>query len=420
MSDDPQVGAMTGERFRTLDTVRGVAVMGILLMNIVGFAMPEAAYINPRAWGGSGPVDAGAWAMMFVLVDSKMRGLFSMLFGASMLLVYTRAEAAAGNGRAVHLRRMGWLLIFGLVHFYLIWSGDILILYALCGMVGTLLLNRDESELKRWALWLIGLGFAMLTVMMMGMFLLQFAAHLPRPDPDITKAYADMVGGMGEGSNRAHELAEVALHRGGWWGIVHDKLTEGLFDPLIAVATSGLETLGLMTLGMLMLRNGFLTGAWEPARYVQAMRWCYAIGLPPLIAMAAWAWGSGFDPVVTLANFVAWSMPFRILVTIGHAALIVLLVRRCATSAIVARIEAAGRMAFSNYLGTSILMTTLFYGYGAGLYGQLSRWQVYLIAPLVWAIILLWSKPWLDRFRYGPLEWLWRSLARGQLQPMRR
>ena len=85
----------------------------------------------------------------------------------------------------------------------------------------------------------------------------------------------------------------------------------------------------------------------------------------------------------------------------------------------VSRVAAAGRMAFSNYLGTSIAMTTIFYGYGLGLFGDVGRWALYLVCIGMWAVMLLWSKPWLDRFRYGPLEWLWRSLARGKLQPMR-
>ena len=102
---------------------------------------------------------------------------------------------------------------------------------------------------------------------------------------------------------------------------------------------------------------------------------------------------------------------------IGHAALAMLLIKRFAKTALIGRISAVGQAAFTNYLSTSILMTTLFYGYGFGLFGQMSRWQTYLVVPFVWGIILLWSKPWLDRYRYGPLEWLWRSLARGQIQP---
>jgi uncharacterized protein len=197
-------------------------------------------------------------------------------------------------------------------------------------------------------------------------------------------------------------------------------LTIGLLDPLVLFVQSAAETLGLMALGMILFRNGFLTGDWTRDRYRGFMIRAYAIGIPPLCALAVGGWLSGFDPVVMLSSFIAWSMPFRIAVMLGHAALLMLIIIRFIDHPMIARVEAAGKAAFTNYLGTSILMTGIFYGWGLGLYGELSRWQVYLIVPLVWAIMLLWSKPWLDRYRYGPLEWLWRSLSRGQMQTMRK
>jgi uncharacterized protein len=105
------------ERIATLDIVRGVAVMGILAMNIVAFAMPVAAYLNPMAYGTHGPADLASWLFSFILIDGKMRGLFSFLFGASVLLVIERAEAGGRNPAAVHYSRMIWLLVFGLIHF---------------------------------------------------------------------------------------------------------------------------------------------------------------------------------------------------------------------------------------------------------------------------------------------------------------
>src|SRR4029079_19331024 len=127
-----------GERIATLDIVRGVAVMGILAMNIVAFAMPGAAYPNPMAYGTEGPADLASWVFSFILIDGKMRGLFSFLFGASLLLVVERAEASGQSPARVHCSRMAWLLVFGLVHFYLIWWGDLLSLSAPVGMIAFL------------------------------------------------------------------------------------------------------------------------------------------------------------------------------------------------------------------------------------------------------------------------------------------
>ena len=121
---------------------------------------------------------------------------------------------------------------------------------------------------------------------------------------------------------------------------------------------------------------------------------------------------------MVIAVVMAATVPFRPLMVAATAALIILLTRR--GGALVERIAAAGRAAFTNYLGTSLIMTTLFYGYGAGLFGELSRAELWIPVVAMWVLILLWSKPWLDRFQYGPLEWLWRSLARGSPQPMRK
>lgn len=390
--------------------------MGILLMNIISFAMPEAAYFSPAAYGGTSPPDVISWAIMSVLVDSKMRGLFSMLFGASMLLVYERAEAAQGVGKSVHIRRMVWLLLFGLVHYYLIWLGDILTLYALCGLVGIGLLHKDEAQLRRIAIWLLSINFLIFGALMAGLWVLKGIAMQPGADPELVKNFAEAMAEFG-GANSEIIAKSIALYQGGYFEIVHHQLTEGLFIPLISFLVGGLETLGLMALGMMFFRNGFLTGDWDDARYVKTMRFAYLIGIPGQIALVFWGWVSGFDALAVIGSMWAWSAPFRIAVMIGHAALAMLLIKRFAKTALIGRISAVGQAAFTNYLSTSILMTTLFYGYGFGLFGQMSRWQTYLVVPVVWLIMLLWSKPWLDRYRYGPLEWLWRSLARGQIQP---
>jgi uncharacterized protein len=409
----------TDTRYLTLDAIRGIAVMGILLMNIISFAMPEAAYFSPAAYGGTSAPDVISWAIMSVLVDSKMRGLFSVLFGASMLLVYERTEAAQGDGKTVHIRRMVWLLLFGLVHYYLIWFGDILTLYALCGLAGIALLYKSEAQLRRIAIWLLSISFVVFGAIIIVMWVLKVAASQPGADPELIKSFSDAMIELGE-PNSGMTAESIVLYQGSYFEIVRYQLTEGLLIPIFSFVTGALETLGLMALGMMFFRNGFLTSDWADARYLRTVRIAYLIGIPGQIALALWGWASGFDPLVAIGNMLVWALPFHIAVMIGHAALAVFLVKRFAQSAVLARISAVGQAAFTNYLGTSILMTTLFYGYGFGLFGQLSRWQVYLVVPVVWVIMLLWSKPWLDRYRYGPLEWLWRSLARGTLQPVRR
>ena len=150
--------AESGERFATLDIVRGVAVMGILTMNIAAFALPFPAYANPAAYGGDSGLDLASWAFNFLIFDGKMRGLFSILFGASTLLVIERATASGRGGAKAHYARMLILLGFGLIHFYFIWFGDILALYALSGMLLYFFRNRSPRALIRWAVAFLSLS----------------------------------------------------------------------------------------------------------------------------------------------------------------------------------------------------------------------------------------------------------------------
>jgi uncharacterized protein len=407
------------QRLISLDAIRGFAVMGILLMNIIAFAMPQAAYVSPSAFGGTSALDVQLWAVMSVLVDGKMRALFSMLFGASMLLVYERAEAANGDGSHVHKQRMFWLLIFGAVHNYFIWFGDILTLYAACGVAGMILLLLTQAQLRRAALWLIIVSTVYSGLMFATLWIFRLVAMAIGTDPKAIAIYADFMNDISAGS-AATNSAEIALFQASYPQITYDRLTTGFFDPLFQLISAAPETLGLMAIGMFLFRSGFLTGAWEENQYRKLMWRAYALGIPASAALTWWSWASGFDPLVTLGNMIAWSLPFRIAVAIGHASLLMLIIKRYSNSAIIARVVATGQAAFSNYLGTSILMTTLFYGYGLGWFGTISRAQAYAIVPFVWLIMLLWSKPWLDHYRYGPFEWLWRSLARGDMQRMRR
>jgi uncharacterized protein len=173
-----------------------------------------------------------------------------------------------------------------------------------------------------------------------------------------------------------------------------------------------------MLLGMAGLRSGLLTGAWSRRAYVRGAGVGFGIGIPAAALVATIPIRHGFDTASVAMSTLVWSEPVRPVMILGWACLIVLALRP--GGALTARVAAAGRMAFSNYLGTTLVCTTLFYGYGFGLYGRLSRAELYLVVAPVSALMLLWSRPWLARFRYGPLEWLWRSLARGRLQPMRK
>jgi len=396
-------------RLPSLDIVRGVAVLGILLLNILSFAMPDAAYFNPRGYGGWHGADLVTWAVSFVLFDGKMRGLFSFLFGASTLLVLERAEATGQSAAEVHYRRMAWLLVFGLAHLFLVWHGDILAHYALVGMIAFAMRDMPIARLIVLGVMLSLAGAVLFATIPLGIIQLQAT----NPNAKELQDFASMFGVP----SAADIARELALHRGGYLPLLLDRLQNDSGALTGQLIFFGPETLAYMLFGMAALRSGMLRGTWARGRYLRWLAVCWGIALPCYTLLAWWQWTSGFD-----IRVVATMMPLTALIRppmiAGWICLILLLARPGGW--LTARLVAAGRMAFTNYLATSLICTTIFYGYGLGWYGHLSRWQLYPVVFTIWAAILTWSSLWLTRYRFGPLEWLWRSLARWAPQPLKK
>ncbi|MEG8041463.1 DUF418 domain-containing protein [Sphingomonas faeni] len=389
--------------------------MGILASNIAAFGFPDFAYMTPASMGAPSTPDLIAWTTTFIVIDGKMRGLFSFLFGASMLLVIDRAEANGEDPATVHLRRMAWLFVFGIAHLYLLWWGDILAHYAMVGAIAYMFARLPVR-------WLIGVGLACiafqtveLTTLVAYTFDLYGAAHRPGATARAITNWQLLADQFGQPSPAA-VTRELAIGRGGWRDLVAWRWTHAA-GPITSLTATGPETLGFMLFGMAGLRSGFLTGEWSRRRYTVIAVVGIGLGWIGYAAIAAFDIAHGFDARYVALSWLALATPLRPLTIMGYAAAIILLARP--SGWLTTRVAAAGRMAFSNYLGTTILCTTLFYGYGFGLYGALSRAQLYLVVVPICLLMLLWSKPWLDRFRYGPLEWLWRSLSRFAWQPMR-
>ena len=408
------VARSPADRILSLDVIRGVAVMGIFSVNIVGMAMIQIAYFYPPAYGFHSLSDRLMWLVNFLLIDGKMRALFSMLFGASSLLVIDRAVAAGRSGWKTHYARMIVLLGFGYLHFLVLWWGDILTHYAAVGMVLFLF-----HKLKPRTLLIVAacgfVSFAGLSgfgVWKAGTAIEHIQAGTATPDEKkmIEKGLASIHPSAKDLAEDRAEHATIPAH----FRAAEKEMPAGPLDfgPLFV------ETLSLMLLGMAAYKSGFLTGEWSAKRYRKVAAIGLGIGFVVYGALAARDWGSGFAPLQSFPASGGWSPCFRPLMASGWAALFILAMRPGGW--LTTRFAAVGRTAFSNYLGCTIIGTLLMYGFGANLYGTLSRSQAWLIVPPVWLAMLAWSKPWLDRFHYGPFEWLWRSLSRGKLQPMRK
>ncbi|MBW4329848.1 DUF418 domain-containing protein [Stakelama sp. CBK3Z-3] len=390
--------------------------MGILTMNIAAFGLIEPAYLNPLAQPGADGGDIAVYLINFLFFDGKMRGLFSFLFGASMLMVILRAKAGGNSAIRTHYARMVWLLVFGLIHLWLMWWGDILTLYALVGMIAWFFRTQPPHKLIAGAIALMVAQFALMLLLPFGIFMMQLASHQPDAGEQVHQALTQFRHGFGI-PEREWSMAQIALYRSGYGAILNHRMETAFSGPVNSLIFSGAETLAYMMLGMACLKSGFLSGEAPRATYRKWVLIGFGVGLPVYALLAALLLLTGFTPLAVAAIVMTATVPVRPLMIMGWAALIILAIPR--TGALSRRIAAAGRMAFSNYLGTSLLCTFLFYGYGTGWYGMLDRAQLYLVVFAVWAIILLWSEPWLRHFRYGPLEWLWRCCARGKLQPLR-
>jgi uncharacterized protein len=421
-ADDPAERALSvpagpGRRIVALDGLRGVAVIGILLMNVAAFAMPFAAYDNPAAYGPVRWPDVLVWGIEFVAIDGKFRAIFSALFGASLVLVTERAEAAGRSPARAHYARMLTLLLFGLAHACLIWSGDILVLYALIGMVAYPARHLPIERLLALATMLLLAQGIILGISDYDLAMLQHAAGQPGASSATIALWRSVVDGIGSPSP-ATLTHDLALHRGRWWPLVQSMSAAEPGSIRMQLLMDGPETLGLMLLGMAGFRSGFLSGAWDPVDYRRTARRALAIGLPPTITAAVLVVWLRFPPLLTATIAELAMLPCHWLLAISFAALIIPWIgSEC--SLLRTRIVAAGRMAFSNYLGSSILMTMIFYGWGLGLYGHVERWRLLGFVILAWVLMLAWSKAWLARFRFGPLEYVWRSLTRGRLLTLR-
>ncbi|ONF95891.1 DUF418 domain-containing protein [Sphingomonas jeddahensis] len=406
------------DRIATIDVVRGVAVLGILLPNIVAFAMPSYAYLDPTVYGGAEGANWWAWAVTFVVADGKMRGLFTLLFGASTVLIAERAAAGGGRPVFVHYARMISLLAIGMVHAYLIWSGDILVLYAICGAVAFVAWRWDVSRLLAIAALLMVAQLA--SGVMDHSAARYFEARATAADAasDVREKWATYQAGIADVHRKAS--AEVAAFGEGWRKAASMRVSLTWDSHRNVLPRTIPETLALMLAGMALYRSGFFHGRWPRQQQRAVLLLGFGIGLPSYALVAWWISASGFDPITLLLTEPLHLVLLRPAVTLAYATATIWLVQSGALPRLAERLAAVGQMALSNYLGTSLICTYLFHGYGLGWFGALERWQLYPVVAAVWIAIICWSKPLLARFGQGPAEWAWRAASARIAALMRR
>lgn len=389
------------DRHLSLDILRGLGVMGILAVNAIGFAQPLAVYISPKL--SPFPLEgheATAWWVVQTFFHYKFVTLFSLLFGASILLVGGEGEDPART--ALLRRRLGWLALFGLLHGLLIWFGDILLLYACVGFVALRFRAWPTRKLFAVSLAVVLLGSALAVAPYLASehapprvqreVLVQIGP--PSTPDDVPLAIAEM----------RHGLTSAMIHNAKDWGMLQAG----------SLLVFSWRTGALMLLGMALFKSGFLTGRAPTAVYATLV----------VLAAAGLAW-AGWEACAKLTTGFAeprnsgrYQLAYEFAslpITLGYASAAILLIRSAAVRVLLTPLARLGQMAFTNYLTQSLIMTTLLWsGRGLGFYGQLDRVQLWGCVLAIWALQLVWSPLWLSRFRMGPLEWVWRRLTYGR------
>ncbi len=422
---DPQI-----KRDLSMDVIRGFAVMGIFLMNVMGFGLPDKAYVNPAYYGGSTGSDLWVWMIQDGLFDGRMRSLFAMLFGAGLVMVYLRSDNHSGESAERLAWRHLWLALFGLAHIFLLQCrGDILWPYALCAMVCWVMVTLSPTRLV-----VIGLLIQALTT---SYWLNQELSEFKRYQEGQQLAQKHSQQTLSENelksltewkeefdskqtenwSTQAEEII-VAMREPGWrasFVAQQDKLLEA-----ISITPGYVNLIGLMMLGMALGKWGFFTAERSSRCYLVVLLLGFTV-IAPLSHRLSRLWiTEKFSELPTLSGlwWVGTAATVQIVGALAWASLLILLIRRNWLSGVLKGLAGVGRMALSCYLLQTVIATLIFYSYGLAQFGAFSRTELAGVAVLMWLILGAFSVIWLKWFRFGPAEWLWRSLSYRRRQPM--
>lgn len=406
MSEGALPAPRTRDRIALLDVLRGFALLGILVMNVQSFSMPSAAYVNPTAYGHLAGADYLVWLLGYLLCDLKFISLFSMLFGAGVLVSTGSWGEGPERPRAFHLRRMGALLCFGLLHAYLVWYGDILVTYALCGLLVYRFRRWEPARKLRVAggLLLVPTALALLTWVL--------ATRVPslRIAPTLEAAW---------GSSGAGVARELAAFRGGprQWFAVNARLAfeqelGELFVLYLWRAT------GCMLLGMGLLEVGALAGRWAPSRYARLAAWGFGLGLPVVGLAVLLHERSGWRALSSFFLYGQLNALGSVGVALGWLGLTGWVVARGALPRATEAVAALGRVAFTAYLTQSVVGSLVFRGHGLGYFGSVSRTGQLGFVLALWLSQLALAQAWQRVALFGPLEWLWRCASYARWMPL--
>jgi uncharacterized protein len=385
-------------RILALDALRGIAVIGIVGMNVHAFALPGPAYYNPLAFGGVSAPDYWVWLASFVFIEDKFRTLFAMLFGVGCLILLERGGARPWRA---HYARMAVLLVIGIVHSTLLASNDVLRAYALAGLALPLLAGLSARALIAVAIGLVVVHLA-LGLTAFGGVLLDYQANRLGSDALL---WAERQFG--------HDPAAIAaLLEQGREGLFERILRRGTAIPaqLLTVVASLPINLAAITLGMGLWRAGMLKGGWRAFLLQRLAAGSALVAIPALLVLAGWLVREGFPAALVGPVALVISAPFDTVLGVSYAALAMAFLAQ--DNRVTRALAAVGRLSLTNYLMTSVILSAIFAAWGLGLFGAVTRWQALASGLVPVAAMLMWSPGWVARWGQGPFERMWRAGAR--------
>ncbi len=390
------------QRIEQLDVLRGIAVLGIFVMNVQAFSMPVILYIDPMAMGEINRAEYFAWHITQVLANTKFMAIFTVLFGAGLAMMAAKAKAAQRSTSGIQYRRLGWLLLIGLIHAYFLFYGDVLVSYALLGMLVWLLVGLPIPAMLAIAGASLGMWF--LEMFSFTSFMATEAAakggEMWQMGPE--EIELEMSHRSGSFADQLRWRIPTAIEVQIWWTLV----------------LAGLKTIALMLIGAVLLRWSLLRGRHRAAEWSMLIGGL-ALGLPLVLVAVELASGTENTPVGigliecmkefgNLALAAAW---------IGG---VLLLCRSESLRWLRTVLAPVGRMALTAYILESVIAGWIFYGHGLGWIGRVDRVEQFYVVAVVWIVLIVGCSLWMTWFRFGPLEWIWRMLTYWRFEVIRR
>jgi uncharacterized protein len=395
------------ERIVSIDLLRGIAVLGILILNIQTFSMIGAAYMNPVAYGDLTGINKWVWILSHILARAKFMSIFSILFGSGVLLFASNAIAKGRRSGPLHYRRMMWLFIFGMLHAYLVWYGDILVAYSLCGMLVYVFRKKKPGTLI-----LISALFFVVPV-----FFSSFAGstieYWPQENYD-----QNMQSWLPAAEKIQVELDDM---RGSWMQQMNHRVPGSVFMQTFAFFWMVFwRVMSMMLLGMALFKWGVLSAIKSTTFYLRMV----VFGLAPGLLIVSYGVVENFSKGWTMEYSMFFGSLFNyfgsVAVALGYIGIVMLIAKSARCSGFKKILSGVGKMAFTNYILMSLMGMFIFYGNGLGYFGYVDRLTQILIVFGIWIVLLVFSSLWLKYYRFGPLEWLWRVLTYWHYQPMKK